>query len=149
MKQFLTSRIILFVLLSALALGTWKAYVQQVEEVAPEPAGDTYITDSIIVTSPQPGDVLSPSSVQITGEAAGWYFEGTFFVELRNASDEVIAETYAVAQDDWMTAEFVPFISALSFPPEPKGTDGVLILRNHNPSGLVEHEESISIPVKF
>lgn len=114
--------------------------------VQPAPAG---IPNLITVDSPDPGDRIT-SPLTITGEARGtWYFEASFPVELRDASGAVIAQHYAEAQGEWMTENFVPFRSTLSFPAQPAGSQGTLILRKDNPSGLPENDNSVSIPIVF
>lgn len=107
------------------------------------------IPDLIAVSTPTRGAQIS-SPLTITGSARGfWYFEASFPVELRNAQGTVIAQHYAEAQGEWMTENFVPFKSTLSFPAQPKGSQGTLILRKDNPSGLPEHDRSLEIPVVF
>lgn len=122
-----------------------------VEEVDQPPAQSATpgIPNLITVTSPTSGQQIS-SPLTITGEARGtWYFEASFPLELRDASGAVIAQHYAEAQADWMTENFVPFRSTLSFPAQPAGSQGTLILRKDNPSGLPENDNSVSIPVVF
>jgi hypothetical protein len=111
--------------------------------------GDEANADMIQVTSPIKGATVT-SPLTITGSARGnWYFEASFPVELRDASGKVIAQHYAEAQSDWMTTDFVIFKSTLTFPKQPAGSTGTLILRNDNPSGLPENDRSVEIPVKF
>ena len=87
------------------------------------------------------------SPYQLTGEAPGsWYFEASFPVLLKNSQGDVILETYAQAEADWMTAEMVPFVIDLIFEIDREQT-GELILRKDNPSGLTEHDAQISYPV--
>ncbi len=103
----------------------------------------------IVIESPRPnGKVVSP--LLIKGRARGnWYFEASFPVELQNASGTRIAITPAQAKGEWMTAEFVPFEVTLTFPPQPAGSKGTLILRKDNPSGLQEHDDELIVPVVF
>ena len=107
------------------------------------------IPNLITVTSPTANQrVMSP--LTITGQARGtWYFEASFPVELRNAAGAVIAQGPAQAQGEWMTENFVPFKTTLSFPAQPAGSKGTLILRKDNPSGDPVRDQSVSIPVTF
>jgi len=104
--------------------------------------------DLIRVSLPQPGRLLfSPGLV--AGEARGsWYFEASFPVKLIDANGLVLVETYAQAQSDWMTEEFVPFKSRLEFK-KPATETGTLILKNDNPSGDPARDKEIRIPVRF
>lgn len=106
------------------------------------------ISDLIVVNSPSQGaSVTSPLTV--TGKARGsWYFEASFPIELIDAVTGLnIGTGHAEAQGEWMTSDFVPFIATLTFNKPSTTTQGILILRNDNPSGLPENDKSISIPV--
>jgi len=102
----------------------------------------------VIVESLKAGGRIA-SPLTITGQAKGWYFEASFPVEVRNASGTIIAQGPAQAQSDWMVDAFVPFAITLTFPAQPAGSLGSVILRNDNPSGLPENDESLTIPVVF
>jgi hypothetical protein len=100
------------------------------------------------VTSPLPNSTIT-SPLTVEGEARGqWYFEATFGVRLLDGNGNEIAETYAEAQGEWMTPEFVPFRSTVTFA-APQTAEGVLILEKANPSGLPEHAGEVRIPVRF
>jgi hypothetical protein len=107
------------------------------------------IPNLITVTSPTSGQKVT-SPLTISGQArGGWYFEATFPVEIRNAAGTVIAQHYAEAQSDWMTENYVPFRATLSFPQQPSGSQGTVILRKSNASGDPARDQSVSIPVVF
>ena len=91
------------------------------------------------------------SPLTISGEVRGnWYFEATFPVELRTLSGTLLAQGYAQAQSDWMTTNFVPFIvSPMSFPTQPSGSQGVLILKKDNPSGEPINDDELQVVVGF
>lgn len=100
------------------------------------------------ITTPQSGATIA-SPLKVAGEAAGWYFEATFPIRLEDAKGNIIAESYVTAQEDWMTASFVPFEGEIKFI-VPKGvTEGKLIFEKDNPSGLPQYAESIAIPIRF
>ena len=105
-------------------------------------------TPEPVVTAPQPDEVvLSP--LQVSGQAYGsWYFEASFPIELRDANGNLVAQTIAQAQSDWMVEDFVPFTATLTFS-QPQTPDGTLILKKDNPSGLSEFEQQIEVPVRF
>lgn len=120
----------------------------------PSPALDTITptpitTELITVASPLPGDKVS-SPLVVTGLARGnWYFEATFPVELVDDKGQVLAKSFATAQADWMTENWVPFTAELLFDHGSNVTSGELILRKANASGLPEHDDEVSIQVKF
>lgn len=108
-------------------------------------------SDMIIVDSPEPGERIT-SPLTIRGEARGqWYFEASFPFSIVDWDGRIIAESFATAQDDWMTEEFVAFEGALEFQtPDTSVSDrGWLIIRNDNASGLPENDRAIEIPILF
>ena len=108
------------------------------------------LDDLITVTSPLPNSTLSSTTITITGKARGnWYFEASAPVELKDASGAVIAQSHIEATSDWMTTDFVPFSATLSFPPQPAGSAGTLVLKNYNPSGDPAKQKELDIPIKF
>lgn len=111
--------------------------------------------DLIVLSSPQPNELIT-TPLTLTGKARGsWYFEGSFPVTLTNWDGRIIAEAPAMARGEWMTEAFVPFTLTLSFVSPYKASDpdfmrrGSLILKKDNPSGLPEHDDALEIPVMF
>jgi len=111
--------------------------------------------DRITLTTPAPEMVVG-NPITITGQARGmWYFEASFPIVLTDWDGKIIAETYASAQGDWMTEEFVPFVAELGFPNPYKEGDpdfmkrGTIILQKSNASGLPEHDDALEIPIRF
>lgn len=101
--------------------------------------------ENIVLESPLPGErVFSP--INIRGEARLWYFEAQFGVRLERADGSLITEHFATAEGDWMTEDFVPFTSEVSFNVDEE-TPANLILQKSNPSGLPELDKSLSIPL--
>ncbi len=104
--------------------------------------------DMIQVVSPTMGMTIA-SPLEISGEARGmWYFEASFPIELKDAAGITVAQSIGTAQGEWMTENFVPFTSTLSWTSTTTGS-GTLILHRDNPSGLPEHDKSVEIPVVF
>jgi hypothetical protein len=100
------------------------------------------------LTSPLPSQFVTP--ITLTGRARGpWYFEASFPVELRDSSNTLIVTAVAQAQSDWMTENWVPFTVTLSFPAQPIGSTGTLVLKKDNPSGEPLNDASLVIPVQF
>lgn len=104
----------------------------------------------IVVDVPKAGTKLSSTTLTITGKARGiWYFEASFPIQILNASGIVIATLPAQAQSDWMTTEFVPFSATVTFPAQPAGSAGTIVLKKDNPSGDPVRDDSISVPIVF
>ena len=107
------------------------------------------IPDLISVSNPVKNQSVS-SPLTITGSARGnWYFEAVFPITLKDATGTVIAQGQGQAQSDWTTTDFVPFTATLTFPAQPAGSTGTLVLKNDNPSGDPAKQKELDIPVKF
>jgi hypothetical protein len=92
-----------------------------------------------------PGGTVLPNFT-ITGEARGtWYFEADFPVEVRDPDGHVVGRGIAQAQGEWMTTNFVPFSAPIVV--ENYSGPATLILHKDNPSGLPEHDDSVSFPI--
>lgn len=104
--------------------------------------------DLIIVTIPEPEQLIS-SPLEIEGMARGtWFFEATFPVELLDGNDNIIVQHFAQAEGEWMTEEFVPFSAIIDFE-KPDTASGTLLLIKNNPSETEGYNASIEIPVSF
>ncbi len=106
------------------------------------------MADLITVAEPRPNTTVT-SPLVITGEARGtYYFEASFPVFLEDANGNVLATGVAAAGSDWMTEDFVPFTTTLTFftPLTPTGT---LVLKKENPSGDPIRDAELRIPVNF
>jgi hypothetical protein len=106
--------------------------------------------DLIRITAPRPNGVIT-SPLKITGEARGnWFFEASFPIVVTDWNGLILGEGYATAQGEWMTTEFVPFTATLKFKnPNSNNKNGTLILKKDNPSGLLEHDDALEIPIVF
>ncbi|OHA92012.1 MAG: hypothetical protein A2944_01785 [Candidatus Zambryskibacteria bacterium RIFCSPLOWO2_01_FULL_52_12] len=100
------------------------------------------------VNSPSRNESIS-SPITVTGEARGnWYFEASFPIKVIDADGKILGQHYAQAQGDWMTTDFVPFTSTITFSPGTAST-GFIVLEKDNPSGLAENAAEVRIPVRF
>lgn len=105
-------------------------------------------TEMIEVEQPVPNATVR-SPLTVAGKARGnWYFEGTFSVKLYDASNTLLASAPAKAKGKWMTEDYVPFTTTLSFK-VPIDESGRLVFQKANPSGLKENAQSYSMPVIF
>jgi hypothetical protein len=106
-------------------------------------------SDFILLDSPRPGATIS-SPLTIKGQARGaWFFEGDFPLILLNEKGEQIAASFASAQGEWMTEDFVGFEGIITFNGVISGRRGTLILQKDNPTGLVQFDDALDIPVNF
>jgi len=137
------SIIVLLFIAGAIACGV--IYYYSIKNPALVPPTDNVL---IRVDSPQPNqDIQSPFVIK--GQAKGsWFFEATFPVKLLDENGNIIKQTFAQAQADWMTENFVPFESVLIFSVS-KNQKGTLVLEKDNPSGLPENAKEIRIPVNL
>lgn len=104
--------------------------------------------NGILITEPQPQQIIT-SPLIITGKARGfWYFEAQFSVELYDSQGNFLGKTILQAQDDWMTEDFVPFQGELTFI-QPQTSSGILKFLSDNPSGLPQNQKIFELPVKF
>ncbi len=103
--------------------------------------------EGVVLFSPLPHDVVASPFV-LEGEARGmWFFEASLPILLTDAEGNRIAESYATAQGEWMTTDFVPFRATLSFATD--AAEGYLLIRKDNPSGLSENDGELKVPVRF
>lgn len=105
--------------------------------------------DLIRVEEPLENELVS-SPLIVKGEARGqWYFEASFPVTLTDAGGNVIKASFATAQGEWMTTNYVPFEAEIDFAVPAGVTSGFIVLEKSNPSGLSEHADELKIPVRF
>jgi hypothetical protein len=106
------------------------------------------VADLIVLETPRPGDKVT-SPVVLKGSArGGWYFEASFPAFVYDSNGQELGVGVMQAGDDWMTEEFVPFESQITFS-MPTTATGTLILRKDNPSGLPEHDNALLVPIVF
>lgn len=103
---------------------------------------------SVTVTAPASGSKVT-SPLTVTGSVPGsWSFEAQFSVRLIDAQGNLLADSPAKLQGDWMTDKMVPFTATLQFG-QGASQNGTLVLLKANPSGLDENNDSVVIPVTF
>jgi len=107
--------------------------------------------DLIQIENPRPNQFIN-SPLNIKGQAKGfWFFEADFPIILKDEDGKILAEGIAEAKDDWMNTEFVQFESILEYniDKELENKKGILILKKDNPSGLLENDDFLEIPIIF
>ncbi len=106
-------------------------------------------TEQVFIEEPFSEDMIE-STVTFSGSASGtWFFEGDFPVTLVDDNDVVLGQSFATAEGEWMTTEPVTFSGGLALTQAPTSTTGRLVFSKDNPSGLPEHDASVSLPVVF
>ena len=86
--------------------------------------------------------------ITILGKARGnWYFEATFPVKLVDLDGNILVSTFATAESDWMTTDFVNFSVTLEYVKSTSTDRALIVLSKDNPSGMPEFDQSIYIPV--
>lgn len=99
----------------------------------------------VSVTSPKSGGTV-PKTFLVVGSAPGpWYFEASFPIKVVDPNNNYIGQGLAQAQSNWMTEELVVFHATTTV----TGYSGpaTLVLMKDNPSGMPEHDDSVSFPI--
>ncbi len=105
--------------------------------------------DLLRVTAPVTTSNLT-SPLTVSGEARGyWYFEASFPVRVLDATSAELGVGIAQAQGDWMTEDYVPFTTTVTFPSQTPGSNGFLVFEKDNPSGLPQNDDSFTVPITF
>ena len=116
--------------------------------VVVEVAEITYMNasaDLIVPELPFPGAVTG-KEFSVIGTARGnWYFEASFPIDVLDKDGNILVQTYATAQGEWMTTDFVPFKGEVKVPETYTGP-ATLVLKYSNASGEPERDASISFP---
>lgn len=119
-----------------------ETFVEEVEDYS------TGKENLIRVSNPVPNqEITSPFAA--SGEARGyWFFEASFPISILDGNGNEIVMGIAEAQGEWMTEDFVPFLSNIVFE-KPETSNGTIVFHRDNPSGLPENDNSIEIPITF
>lgn len=93
------------------------------------------VEEKVVIIQPLPNELIH-SPYEIRGMASGtWFFEADFEIRLVDLENNVLAKTIAIAQDDWMTTDLVPFLAELQFETDYQGPASLLFIKD-NPTGL-------------
>lgn len=102
--------------------------------------------DVIAVELPYPGAVTG-KEFGVIGKARGyWFFEASFPIEVLDKDGAVLATGIATAIGEWMTEDFVQFVSEIKIPESYTGP-ATIVLKKDNPSGEPQNDASISFPI--
>ena len=143
-----------FIIIAVIVGGVWFFWNQQavapiVEAPVAKLPANMNPSEMIEVAGPANNAQIT-SPLTLTGRARGpWYFESSFPIELQDNNGAVIVVTTAQAQGEWMTENWVPFTSTLTFPAQPAGSLGKIVFKRDNPSGEPANDMSIVVPIQF
>ena len=141
--------LIYLVIGAVVGIGVWFVRSGGELPMMARPEVTPFADEVIILDAPMPNSTIS-SPQSVSGQARGWwFFEADFPVEVKDAGGTTIGTGIATAQSPWMTNNFVPFIATVTFPSQPSGSTGTLILHRDNPSGEPANDDSRSIPIYF
>ncbi|MDQ5932193.1 MAG: hypothetical protein QG649_278 [Patescibacteria group bacterium] len=102
----------------------------------------------VSVTTPRRAAVVK-SPLTVAGEIPGsWSFEALFTIRLIDAQGNIVGESPASIQGDWMTDQAMPFTGKIEFTKFSSQT-GTLVLLRSNPSGLAENNDTVVVPIRF
>lgn len=105
-----------------------------------------FTSENVKVSSPLPNAPVSQAFI-VSGYARGtWFFEASFPVQIRDPQNNLVGQGIAQADGEWMTTEFVAFNAPVTINNNYSGP-ATLILHKDNPSGLPEHDDSVSFPI--
>ncbi len=145
-----------FIIIALIVLGVWFFWAGRTHAPSTEtpseklPAAMANNSSQMIEVAAPLGNAQITSPLTITGRARGpWYFEASFPIELQDNNGAPITTAIAQAQGDWMTENWVPFTATLTFPAQPAGSLGKIVLKKDNPSGEPQNDASIVVPVQF
>ena len=104
-----------------------------------------FSSENVKVTLPFPGATVL-KKFTASGHARGtWFFEASFPVQVKDPSGNVVGTGIAQAEGNWMTEDFVRFTAPVTI--ENYSGPATFVLMKDNPSGLPEHDDSVSFPI--
>ncbi len=111
----------------------------------PTPGAEPFASENVKVSFPLPNASVS-KTFTASGYARGnWFFEASFPVEIRDPQNNLVGQGIAQADGDWMTTEFVAFNAPVTI--QNYTGPATLVLKKDNPSGLPEHDDSVSFSI--
>ncbi|MEN9561615.1 MAG: hypothetical protein RIQ56_888 [Candidatus Parcubacteria bacterium] len=127
------------------AVGAPLPQVERPKEDASQTTGPLPLSAKVSVKTPEKNQIVS-STFAVNGVAPGpWFFEGSFPIQVRDKSGNVVGRAVAQAEGEWMTEGLVTFSAAVSV--SNYTGPAVLILLRDNPSGLPENDDALEIPL--
>ncbi len=156
---FFTFLVVLFIILYVLVKGFGQKEdvlmdtdISNEEEVLENPA-QTLSHEMVVVNTPMQDEKIS-SPLRVEGTArGGWFFEGSFPIDITDEEGNIIAQKYATVKEgnDWMVGKEVevPFEGEIEFTVPEGITEGFVVFKKDNPSDKRELDDQFVLPVKF
>ncbi len=133
--------------LIVLAGGIWLTMQKKTISPIIENVNNT-LSSPVVVEYPIENSLIT-SPVSISGQARGWwFFEASFPITLKDSNNVTLGQGIAQAQGDWMTENYVPFSSIISYT-TPATPTGKLILHRDNPSGEPQNDDQFEVLITF
>ncbi len=108
-------------------------------------SGTVPLSKRVVVTAPLANATVEKTFV-VAGAAPGpWFFEASFPIKIIDKDGAVLLNTHADAHGEWMTTSQVTFTANITI--ANYSGPATLVLLKDNPSGLPEHDDSVSIPI--
>lgn len=123
-----------------------RLFVNEEQTLPPVEEGYTVEAENLRLNNLRPNQAFRSGT--ITGEAKTWYFEGSFPIAVETAAGDVVVQTFATAQTDWMTTDWVAFEAEVTVPRAVTG-EGFIVFKKDNPSGEPALDEEYRLPVVF
>ena len=149
--NMLMKKLPIFVVLIVLIILAYFVFTNRKDKEIVLPISESSLTyinatnDLIRVELPYP-EAVTGKEFSVVGSARGmWYFEASFPVDVLDKDGNILVQSYATAQGEWMTEDFVPFKGDIKIPSSYIGP-ATLVLHRSNASGLPENDAQVSFP---
>jgi len=110
---------------------------------------NTEYDGSLILNNFNENDLLQTGFV-IEGKIKdNFFFEGTFPIEVQDMSGNTLGISFATSKTDWMTSDYIEFKTEPINFDKKSNTEGYILFKKDNPSGLSEKDRTIKLKVKF
>ena len=110
---------------------------------------NTEYDGSLILNNLKENDLLQTGFI-IEGKVKdNFFFEGTFPIEVQDMSGNGLGTLFATSKTDWMTSDYIEFKTEPINFDKKDNTEGYILFKKDNPSGLSENDRTIKLKVKF
>lgn len=130
--------------------GTW---IKHGNPSAPKPTqicpGGEVKEEILILNNFRENDLLESGFIVEGKIKDAFFFEGVFPIEIQDSNGFTLGKTFVNAQTDWMTSDYVEFKTEPLIFDKKENSNGYLVFKKDNPSGLPENDKEIKIKVRF
>jgi len=111
-----------------------------------DPENTPFVSENVIVTAPLPGSTVG-KMISVRGSARGnWFFEANLPLAVKDPSGKQIGQGFAMATEEWMTTDFVPFEGKVEVQADYTGPAKLVVMKD-NASGLPENDASVEFDI--